>query len=311
MNKKFFLSPLCTKWLETQTYVRKLSAHTLKAYETDFKIFQNFFNDYFGEPFTFDHFQTLTITDLRAFVANRHHQKITPRSTARCLAALRSFAKYLIQEKLIEDHPLLAFKLGKIHKKMPRPLSIDQVLSLIHNVKDGDEVITKTAQPQWIGLRNQALMMLLYSVGLRISEALNLKRTDFDRSFLMITGKRNKMRQVPLLDNVRDAIFTYLAQCPYSIEEKDPIFKTIRGKNMQQAAAQLILRQYRRFYGLPETVTPHALRHTCATHLLEGNADLRSIQELLGHATLSTTQLYTDVAEQRIKESFKKAHPRD
>jgi integrase/recombinase XerC len=299
------------EWIIYLNDVRSLSKHTVKAYKDDFDIYCTFFNAHLGEKFTFEHFKNLSITDIRSFIASRQKDGLNPRSTARLLASIKSFTRYLIKQEIITDHPILNFKMGRMQKRFPKPLTESEAIDLVNQINN-------LSSEAWIGARNKALMMILYSTGLRISEALSIESKDINRDFIMIKGKGNKFRQVPLIEDVKNSIMDYQRQLPFtkmnSNESKDGIdylFRGVKGGQMSCGVAQNLLRTYRRTYGLPETATPHSLRHSCATHLLESSSDLRSIQELLGHASLSSTQLYTDIQQNKIRNIFKNAHPRN
>lgn len=294
------------KWLIYLTSVRRLATNSTNAYHDDFDNWAAFFTVYYGSALTLDQFTIMTVSDIRAWAAERQKQTFNVRSTARVLAAMKNFTRFLIQENMCEDHVLLSFRLGRIAKKLPRPLTHEQALDMVDN-------IDSLAKESWLGARDQALLALLYSAGLRISEALALTTDSIKRDFLVVLGKGNKVRHVPLMAHVKTSIDAYLALSPYvgvGTGGQDYLFRGARGGQMSPSIAQQRFREYRRTFGLPETATPHAMRHSCATHLVESSADLRAIQELLGHASLSSTQLYTDVAQKHVHDVFKRTHPR-
>ncbi len=304
------LAPYYHQWLNNLSTQRRLSPNTVKAYDDDFKQFQIFINQHLGGELYLSAFITLSLTDIRAYISHLHYRNLHARSICRMISSLKSFARHLIFEDLMNDHPLLSLKLGKTHNKLPRALSEEDTLKLVNTIGN-------TEKKKWLQLRNKALFILIYSVGLRISEALSITTHQLRRDHLVIIGKGHKTRHVPLLPQVKAAIEAYMQECPHlnALSVDTPvngclIFKSVRGKNMSPPQAEKIIRDYRRQNGLPENVTPHALRHSCATHLLEADVDLRSIQELLGHESLSSTQLYTKVAQQRVHTEFLKAHPR-
>lgn len=293
-------------WLLYLTSVRRLAPHSINAYSDDFDHWAYFFTNYYGALFTIERFNAMTITDIRSWVSERQKSSLSIRSTARTLAAIKNFVRFLIQENIFNTHLLLDFRLGRITKQLPRPITSTQALELIDSISD-------LSHEPWIGARDKALVMLLYSTGIRISEALSLTTHSLNRDFIIIYGKGSKIRHVPLMDTVKTAIEIYLELSPYAktVDQcSHYIFKSARGKQMSANSAQKKMRDYRHLYGLPSTTTPHALRHSCATHLVESSADLRSIQDLLGHASLSSTQLYTDVAQKHIHTIFKRSHPR-
>lgn len=294
------------QWLVYLTSVRRLAVNSVHAYSDDFDSWAAFFTRYYGGAFVSDQFKAMTVSDVRAWAAERQKNDFNLRSTARVLAAMKNFTRFLIQENVCEDHVLLNFRLGRIAKKLPRPLTHDQALDMVDH-------IDSLAKEAWLGARDQALLALLYSAGLRISEALALTTESIKRDFLVVLGKGNKIRHVPLMRHVKVSIDKYLALSPYvdsRIGELNYLFRGERGGQMSPSIAQKLFREYRRTFGLPETATPHAMRHSCATHLVESSTDLRAIQELLGHASLSSTQLYTDVAQKHVHDVFKRAHPR-
>lgn len=225
-------------------------------------------------------------------------------STARAVCVLRSFYKFVSREQGIPLPVLSLLKSPRVKVGLPRPLSISDTQVML-------ETIEELSQTEWIGLRNKALFTILYATGMRISEALSLSRKMVpftDR--LTIQGKGRKQRVIPILPLINVAVEAYLKKCPYALSDEAPLFVGERGGPLHPSIAQKALKMYRRSVGLPEFVTPHALRHSCATHLLENSGDLRVIQELLGHASLNSTQGYTQVNQQQLIASFQKFHPR-
>lgn len=208
--------------------------------------------------------------------------------------------------------PLSFMRSPRIKVGLPRPLSIHDTQKLLEdmNMPSLDEEI-KGNKMEWVGLRDKALFTLLYATGMRISEGLSLKRTCLPLGdHLVIKGKGSKERLVPILEEVKQAIITYIDACPILLSPQDALFIGVKGNSLHPHVAQKVIRDYRRLVGLPETVTPHALRHSCATHLLSNEGDLRTIQELLGHASLTSTQIYTNVDQVQLLNTFKAAHPR-
>ncbi|HEU0118132.1 MAG TPA: tyrosine recombinase XerC, partial [Alphaproteobacteria bacterium] len=212
--------------------------------------------------------------------------------------------RWLDRTGLLHNNAIELLKTPKTARRLPRPVSeaeAQDIVSLAKNV----------SQEGWVGLRDEALFTLLYGAGLRISEALALTHADLaQKDRITVTGKGNKQRNVPMLPIVRESLDKYLAECPYAVKPKQPIFVGARGEKLNPAVAQRHLRQLRRQLNLPDSVTPHALRHSFATHLLSSGADLRSLQELLGHSSLSTTQLYTKIDAQQLSKTYRAAHPR-
>ena len=239
----------------------------------------------------------LEVKDFRAWLAKRNNAGLVQSSNARAISSVRSFYKFLTKQKLLKNDAISAIKVSGRGKKLPRALSVEQVM---HAIDEGDN--------EWEELRDKAMLTLLYGAGLRISEALALNYNDVtDADVIKIRGKGNKERLVPILPEIKNALNRYKSACPYSGEA---LFYGSRGKRLRPEIVQRKLSHYRSLLGLPDHTTPHALRHSFATHLLGAGADLRSIQELLGHSTLNTTALYTHVDSKRLTEGYKKAHPR-
>lgn len=293
-----------TQWIAQLTHVKRYSAHTCKAYQIDFLDFYHFLQKYKGKNIDLTALTTLKTTDFRAWMAFRHEENLSARSTARAVSVLRHFYKFVSQWQGNPLSVLTVLKSPRVKVGLPRPLSVQDT----HKLLDEIDFIS---EEKWVGLRDRALFTLLYATGMRISEALSLSRScvPFSDS-LVVLGKGSKQRNVPILDSVREAIDDYLKNCPHVLSPAGPLFVGVRGGALNPSIAQKTLKNYRRSVGLPEFVTPHALRHSCATHLLENSGDLRVIQELLGHASLTSTQGYTNVDQTRLMASFKRAHPR-
>ncbi len=292
-------------WLESLAQERRLSANTLDAYERDTRQFLSFLTGHLGGPPRIADIHTLRPADLRAFLAARRRDGSGARSLGRHLAGLRSFLRHLERQGLVNGAAAGAIRAPKQPKSLPKPLTDRQALT----------VTTREAQlheEPWITARDAAVLSLLYGCGLRISEALTLRAHDITpkSTSLRITGKGGKTRVVPLLPVVVEATEHYRKLCPYSLVADQPLFRGARGGPLQPAIIQRGMQRLRGALGLPETATPHALRHSFATHLLAGGGDLRTIQELLGHASLSTTQVYTGVDTARLLEVYDRAHPR-
>ncbi|MDR7145666.1 tyrosine recombinase XerC [Rhizobium sp. BE258] len=292
-------------WLMSLASERRLSAHTLDAYERDSRQFLTFLTGHLGGPTTLGDIQALRPADFRAFLAARRKVGSGARSLGRNLAGLRSLLRYLEKKGLVNAAGASAVRSPKQPKSLPKPLSDRQAVTVVSNE-------AQMHDEPWIAARDAAVMTLLYGCGLRISEALDLTPGDFHAgaTSLRITGKGNKTRLVPLLAIVGEAIGKYRALCPFHLEPSEPLFRGARGGKLQPAIIQRTMQTMRSAFGLPETATPHALRHSFATHLLAGGGDLRTIQELLGHASLSTTQVYTGVDSARLLEVYDRAHPR-
>ena len=280
-------------------YERRASWHTVHAYFSDLKQFAMFMTEYKGAPLNIKDFASLKPMELRAFLAARIRKESSKRTNARHLSSLKSFVKYLRRHGHLTSSAFEAISTPRLDKRLPRPLSKTQSLNLMNRKSE-----------TWTDLRDQALFMLLYGCGLRISEALNLNGEDWTPSSLLIKGKGGKERRVPVLAAVIQKIDTYLKASPYPFSANQPLFRGTRGGRLNPVMAERTLQNLRLELGLPATATPHALRHSFATHLLESGGNLRHIQELLGHASLSSTQIYTDLTQDTLYKAYQNAHPR-
>ena len=293
------------RWLDGLKRERRLSEKTLDAYERDLRQFISFLAMHNGGPARLKDCADLKPMDFRGFLANRRRDGAAARTLGRGLAGIRSFLRHLERKGLANAAGARAVSAPRQPKSLPKPLAARDALSISDGSLDMQE------EP-WIAARNTAIFSLLYGCGLRISEALGLTSVDLDEDphTLRITGKGGKTRLVPVLPAVADAISAYRALLPFSVPAKEPVFRGARGGPLKAEIIQKEMRRLRGALGLPETATPHALRHSFATHLLAGGGDLRAIQELLGHASLSTTQVYTGVDSARLLDIYEKAHPR-
>ena len=291
-----------TRWLQD---VRKMSPHTVAAYEGDLQQFLAFQRDHQGKSLSIEDLTKLNIRDFRAWLAYRSGEGYEHRSTARALSVIRSFFRFLVKNGYSSNTALENIRSPRIKVGLPRPLSATQAKSLV------DDIDLLSEEP-WIGCRNRALFTLLYSAGLRLGEALSLTRNQapLESDTLLIQGKGKRERMVPVLPIVSQTLQEYIHLCPFVLAPDGPLFVGAKGGKLHPGIAQKSMRHYRRAIGLPETATPHALRHSCATHLMSASGDLRGIQELLGHASLSTTQVYTDVDTARLIKVYNNAHPR-
>ncbi len=295
-------------WIAYLAGERRASGRTIQAYARDLQQFLWFAAVHFGTCPSLAAFAKLEASDLRAFLAARRGEGAGNRSLLRQLAGLRSFARYLERNGKGKAAAFSSLKAPKPKRTLPKPLSIAAARQMVlADTGEGE------GRLQWVAARDQAVLCLLYGAGLRISEALGIKRSEAPvagRDVLTVTGKGQKMRTVPIIAPVRQAIEAYLALCPYRLAPDSPLFLGIKGGPLSPRVVQLAVARLRGALGLPASVTPHALRHSFATHLMERGGDLRSIQELLGHASLSTTQLYTAVDSTRLLEAYRAAHPR-
>jgi integrase/recombinase XerC len=290
-------------WLSSLKHERRASANTLRAYGDDVARFLNFQREHLGGVVSEHALAKLRPADIRAFIATRRGQGLGAGGVQRALAAIRGFYKFLARERILENGAPRAVRTPRIKRGLPRPLSEIDAARAIAEAGEHDV--------EWMGARDAALLTLLYGAGLRISEALSLKRGDVPLGeALTILGKGRKERMVPVLPLLRDAVDDYAAKIPFGGAPSAPLFLSRRGKPMSAREAQGLMQRLRGRLGLSERATPHALRHSFATHLLQGGGDLRSVQELLGHASLSTTQTYTAVDMRQLMETYQNAHPR-
>lgn len=292
-------------WLSWLEHEKRVSEHTLEAYRRDLGSFLTFLAEHRGERADLTALEGLALRDFRAWLAARAGRGLSNSSSARALSVLRSFYRWGERQGRFENSQIAALRTPKVPKSLPKALTAPDAQDLIEAPAPGE-------QPAWILSRDRAVLLLLYGAGLRIGEALGLTAEDLpgDRDLaLRITGKGSKTRMVPLLPEVRDALEDYRARCPYAPPPDAPLFRGERGGPLSPRIVQLLIQRLRRGLGLPESTTPHALRHSFATHLLAGGADLRGIQELLGHASLSTTQRYTAVDPSSLLKAYQ-AHPR-
>ncbi len=295
-----------TGWLRFLGAERRMSDKTLEAYQRDVSQFLDFLARHLGGAPTLKQLAKLSPADVRAFMAARRSEGLSSRSLMRVLAGARSFARYLERNGKGKVGALAAVRAPKVGKTLPKPLAI----AAAKRISDTDLRAGETRAP-WIVARDAAVLALLYGSGLRISEALSLKRKDFTASdAITVTGKGNKTRMVPVLPQVVKSVEGYIALCPLDAPADGPLFMGARGGPLSPRIVQLTMARLRGALGLPDTATPHALRHSFATHLLARGGDLRAIQELLGHASLSTTQIYTAVDLERLLEVYSSAHPR-
>ena len=293
-------------FLESLSAERRLSPKTVEAYRRDVLQFLEFLAKHLGGTPSLAALAALKPADVRAFLAARRADAIGSRSLMRALAGLRAFGRYLERNAKGKVGALAAVRAPKIANTLPRPLPV----TAAKRVADPDMAAGDGREP-WIHARDAAVLALLYGCGLRISEALAIKRSDFGaRDTLTVTGKGRKQRMVPFIPQIEKLIADYVALCPHDLPEDGPLFVGAKGGALSPRLIQLAMARLRGALGLPETATPHALRHSFATHLLARGGDMRSIQELLGHASLATTQIYTEVDAERLIGAYRAAHPR-
>ena len=297
------------RWLDHLGSERRMSAKTVEAYRRDVRQFLAFLTGHLGSRPKLDDLARLAPQDVRAFMAARRAEGTSGRSLMRTLAGVRSFARFLERNGKGKVAALAAVRAPKVGRTLPKPLTVASA----KRVTDADARAGEAREP-WILARDAAVLALLYGSGLRISEALGLKRGEAPApgraDAITVTGKGNKQRMVPVLRPVAQSIADYVALCPHDLPADGPLFVGARGGPLSPRIVQLAMERLRGALGLPDSATPHALRHSFATHLLARGGDLRAIQELLGHASLSTTQIYTAVDTDRLLEVYRSARPR-
>ncbi|MCD7058272.1 tyrosine recombinase XerC [Pelagibacterium xiamenense] len=292
-----------TEWRRELTAIRRLSPKTIEAYARDLDQFLAFLSGHIGGTVDMGDLGDVRAADLRAFFAARRAGGTGSRSIARGLSGLKSFFTFLERKGVMALEALSVVRTPKRAQTLPKALTVSEARAAIDTTHELED------RP-WVAARDAAVLALCYGAGLRISEALAITRADLDAQSLRVLGKGNKVRLVPLIAPVRQAVSAYLAACPFALEPRDPIFRGVRGGPLSPRIVQLRAEQLRSALGLPPSATPHALRHSFATHLLGKGGDLRSIQELLGHASLSTTQIYTHADTEHLLDVYRKAHPR-
>ncbi|MDA5192748.1 tyrosine recombinase XerC [Govanella unica] len=290
-------------WLQNLDSERRLSPHTLDGYGREITTFLRFLNQHLGGPVAVADLEALSLKDYRAFLAHRRNDGLSPQSQARALSGLRTFFRFLARDQGVSNAAISAIRSPKRPKRLPRPVSVEDAAKLL------DEAELDAEEP-WLAARDLAVLTLLYGAGLRINEGLSLNHGDLPTTDeLRILGKGRKERIVPLLPVVREAIDAYVKLCPYAKTAEDPLFYGARGKRLQSGIVQRLMQRLRARLGLPPSATPHALRHSFATHLLGAGGGLRTIQELLGHASLASTQHYTELDIVDLVSIYEKHHP--
>ena len=291
-------------WISYLANEKRFSRHTLRAYIADLRYFFEFLTRHLGAPPSLQSLSETSVRDFRGWLTKKTVEGSGAATRARSLSSVRNFLKWLDRNGYMHNPAVSSIRMPKLPKKLPRPLSPKHARDVIEHAPE-------TPREAWAGLRDRALFMLLYGCGLRIDEALKLnygaRPKDGD---VRVMGKGSKERLVPVIPVVEKMLGEYIAACPYPFEKDTPLFLGSRGKRLNQGVAQRDMRNLRKSIGLPESVTPHALRHSFATHILVGGGDLRTIQELLGHASVSTTQRYTDFDNAQLLEIYNRAHPR-
>ncbi len=302
MTMRYALTEILNMWqLSLKSEV--LSENTVNAYALDVSLLTRFLEKYKEQVVNLETFELLEKQDVRAWFLEQRNRHISQKSISRSLSALKNFLKFLINQKIIESSEILDMRTPKTQKSLPRPLTIDQINNILSS-------ISELKRTDWMVKRDRAILVLIYSVGLRISEALALNKSDILNSsngFIKILGKGGKERMVPVLDSIKSVIVDYIESSDDQTSEA--LFVNRDGKRISSSSIQKLIKKSREFLGLSEKVTPHAFRHSCATHLMEDTGDLRGIQELLGHSSISSTQVYADVAQSYISSVYEKCHP--
>jgi len=299
------LAAAAAAWADHLAHERGAADNTLEAYGRDVRQLLAWMEGDLGRPAGLADLARLDAKHFRAFMAARRRAGLSGRSLARTMSALRSFLRWLEAQEIVLNLSILQVAMPKVPHGIPKPLTVEKAAEVV----DGGAAV----ELDWVAARDAAVLLLLYGCGLRISEALGLRRRDAPvagRDSLRIAGKGGKERLVPVLPVVQSAVARYLALCPYRLAGDGPLFVGAKGGELSPRIVQLAMARLRGELGLPDTATPHALRHSFATHLLAAGADLRQIQELLGHASLSTTQVYTEVDRAHLLAVYDKAHPR-
>ena len=294
---------IAVRWLQSLKSERRMAAKTLEAYARDVSQFGQFLKEHLGQPATVSDLASLTVSDFRSFMAKRRKTGVESRTLARQLSAIRSFFRFAERNAYFTNSALSALRSPKLAHSVPKPLNIQTA----RQVAAGD-LLSTDETPKWVEARDRAVLTLLYACGLRISEAIGLTLSQSKSTPLVITGKGGKARIAPVLPRVREVLDSYVALCPFPLKPGEPMFRGMRGGPLNARNIQLLIERMRGVLNLPDTATPHALRHSFATHLLGNGADLRVIQELLGHASLSSTQIYTEVDRAHLLEQYRKAH---
>lgn len=298
------LSDAVNRWLDELAGLGARSANTIDAYRTDVFGFLAFLQSHEAGRLGASHLARIGTRDMRAWMAHERSRGVAPRSLARALSAVKNFIGWMGEKEGFDPSAVLMTRSPRFQKKLPRPLAEGAARAMI-------ETVELQSSTDWVARRDMAVVTLMYGCGLRISEALGLKGRDLPLGdTLRIVGKGSKERVVPVISVARESVGAYLDICPFEMERDAPVFRGVRGKALNPRHIQKAMEKARAQLGLPATATPHAMRHSFATHLMNAGGDLRAIQELLGHASLSTTQAYTAVDSARLMDIYNAAHPR-
>ena len=297
------------KWIDYIRSEKRSSVHTIDAYYRDVDAFITFLLEHIGGPISIKNIANLVTSDFRAFIAQKRRDGSSSRSVARTMSSVRSLFEYLDKIEVVKNNSINSIRMPKLPQTIPKPLSEEQAKALVDNPKNKED------KSDWIEARNRSIFLLLYGCGLRISEALELNIKDAPveawQDTIRVKGKGNKFREIPILPEVRDGIIRYLDLYPKKYKFDDALYIGVKGERLSPRIVQIIMQRMRSDLNLPKNATPHSLRHSYATHLLQAGVDLRSIQELLGHSSLSTTQMYTKVNQTELLDIHKNSHPRN
>ena len=293
-----------TCWYNYIADEKRVSKNTIEAYCKDVESFFDFLSSHIGGPISLTNLKNLVASDFRAFMASRRRSGSGPRTIARLMSSLRSLFQYLEKVDIIKNHAIHSVRIPKTPHSIPKPLSTNQANNLI----DDNE------KNSWVIARDNAIFLLLYGCGLRISEALELNIKDAPtedwQDSIRVMGKGRKIREVPILPDVKKGILRYLELYPGKSDMDAPLFIGVKGGRLSPRIVQITMQRMKNSMNLPDNATPHSLRHSFATHLLQAGVDLRSIQELLGHSSLSSTQIYTEVDKKKLTDVHQNSHPR-
>lgn len=305
LNVMADLQEALSKWNSFLKQEKNLSDNTIRAYNIDMQNFLSFYNEFNNKQPCIDDLSKVDLVDFRSWLSEKAIQGILPDSRARSIAGVRNFFHFMDKNGIMHNASIDILNSPKKSKRLPRPVDKNAIKEIL-------DFAEENAKTEWVGKRDRALFTLLYACGLRISEGLNLNFSDIHENAdsIVITGKGNKQRVVPILKIAKDAIFKYINSCPFTFEKETPLFLGKQGKRLNPGVAERTLREIRYMLGLPNSLTPHAFRHSFATHILSDGGDLRSIQDMLGHSSLQTTQKYTKIDEEHLKQVYANCHPR-
>ena len=294
---------LIDNWIDWLLKEKRLSLNTTNAYRRDMSSFSKFLISYFNKNLTLEILKKVEVKTIRSWFFKRIQKKTTARSNARALSSIKSFYAFLVKKKIIDISKISSINSPKFTQSIPRPLSFEQMKKIFLFLKKGNK--------SWIVKRNIAIIFLMWGLGMRINEVINMKKTDLsENNWIVIRGKGCKERIMPIYDEIKNFLFDMINDVPFRIEQNDYIFLGEKGKKIHPTIIQKEIRVVRQELNLPENTTPHSFRHTFASQLLDNDVDLRSIQELLGHDSLASTQKYTKVESQRLKRIIEAYHPR-